>query len=302
MTAATGSVPAVPPALRAQATRQRGGYVYAIDPYFDPAGAVPPCGIVGGWSVDHSGQLVSFTHNPKYRPSPIALEFPAPLTALDAAVQRAVTGYGSEAELLAAFRDATLILFAQEGQDGLYTVADDDGGRYIPAFTHRDHTPGAWQQWRQATEATAGSGSGNARVRERRDDALALARGPLPADRPKGRYTWLSHEVVETQLLLLVADVALALSGHHLEAGNPAPALDALDTALTHAPADERLWNGLLRAAHATGDTARLESTAAALVARHHELSGGARGLPPRTEALLDELLPAWREARSAAD
>ncbi|WP_405519148.1 BTAD domain-containing putative transcriptional regulator [Streptomyces canus] len=151
-------------------------------------------------------------------------------------------------------------------------------------------------------EATAGSGSGNARIRERLlDDALALARGPLLADRPKGRYTWLSHEVVETQLLLLVADVALALSGHHLEAGNPAAALDALDTALTNAPADERLWNELLRAAHATGDTARLESTAAALVARHHGLSGGARGLPPRTEALLDKLLPAWREAQSAA-
>ncbi|MGW0418100.1 type VII secretion system-associated protein [Streptomyces sp. NPDC003015] len=154
MTASTGSAPAVPPvtpALRAQAARQRGGYVYAIDPYFDPAGAVPPYGIVGGWSVDHSGRLVSFTHNPKYRPSPVALEFPAPLTALDAAVQRAVTGYGSEAELLAAFRDATLILFAQEGQDGLYTVADDDGSRYIPAFTHPDHTPDAWHQWRQAT-------------------------------------------------------------------------------------------------------------------------------------------------------
>ncbi|MEU0205202.1 type VII secretion system-associated protein [Streptomyces canus] len=835
MTAPTGSAPAVPPvtpALRAQAARQRGGYVYAIDPYFDPAGAVPPYGIVGGWSVDHSGQLVSFTHNPKYRPSPVALEFSAPLTALDAAVQRAVTGYGSEAELLAAFRDATLILFAQEGQDGLYTVADDDGSRYIPAFTHPDHTPDAWHQWRQATghflaaaglpvklnpghrisltipaeagngagaenadpsssptpssstsspglpealvgapllaagllaalgrrrrtalwesamsaeghrtpeppqptgaaadtqdallvaaapqavrdldralrgltaaltaesrslptvhaawltdselnlqlaqpaqqppapwqpgrndtfwrihladvpahetdtgaaapypglvslgtrgrarlllnlealpglvsltgaeadrtavlasvaaelatsgwadrmtitlvghgaelaepaptrvrqvddidelledmaaetgrrrdalamaghdsvltgrtdlsrdtswaphlvllaarpsedqaarlaelaadsgrlgigylaatgdkglpgtsweleatsdgrllapplgldlqaqllpqdqyeavvrlfadavsdadrapdpgpppfrvdltpggqpavyarlvgtyevigldtpdaehgpllrealamlllhregvhprvlasglwprgvtedvrdafiarlrtwlgtdpdgsprlgigttgrltlapsvvcdldvlrtlhhEATAGSGSGNPRIRERLlDDALALARGPLLADRPKGRYTWLSHEVVETQLLLLVADVALALSGHHLEAGNPAPALDALDTALTNAPADERLWNERLRAAHATGDTALLESTAAALLARHHELSGGARSLPPRTEALLDKLLPAWREAQSAA-
>jgi Bacterial transcriptional activator domain/SseB protein N-terminal domain len=831
-----GSAPAVPPvtpALRAQAARQRGGYVYAIDPYFDPAGSVPPYGIVGGWSVDHLGQLVSFTHNPKYRPSPVALEFPAPLTALDAAVQRAVTGYGSEAELLAAFRDATLILFAQEGQDGLYTVADDDGSRYIPAFTHPDHTPDAWHQWRQATghfvaaagvpvklnpgtrisltipaqagngagtenagpgsssptpssstsspglpaalvgapllaagllaalgrrrrtalwesamsaeghrtpepprptgaaadtqdallvdadpqavrdldralrgltaaltaesrslptvhaawltdseltlqlaqparqppapwqpgptdtvwrihladvpahetdpgtaapypglvslgthgrarlllnleslpglvsltgaqpdrtavlasvaaelatsgwadrmtltlvghgaelaelaptrvrqaddidelledmaaetgrrrdalamaghdsvltgrtglsrdtswaphlvllavrpseeqaaklaelaadsgrlgigylaatgdeglpgtaweleatsdgrllapplgldlqaqllphdrykavvrlfadavsdadrapnpgpppfrvdltpggqpavyarlmgtyeiigldtpaaehgpllhealamlllhregvhprvlasglwprgvtddvrdafiarlrtwlgtdpdgsprvgigttgrltlapsvvcdldvlrtlhhEATAGSGSGNARIRERLlHDALVLARGPLLADRPKGRYTWLSHEVVETELLLLVADVALALSGHHLEAGNPVAALDALGTALANAPADERLWNELLRAAHATGDTARLESTAAALVARRHELSGGARGLPPRTEALLDELLPAWREDRSAA-
>jgi predicted Zn-dependent protease len=96
--------------------------------------------------------------------------------------------------------------------------------------------------------------------------------------------------------------VALALSGHHLEAGHAAPALDALDTALTNAPADERLWNALLRATHATGDTARLESTAAALVARRHELRGGARSLPPRTEALLDELVPAWREARSVAD
>ncbi|MFF4060882.1 type VII secretion system-associated protein [Streptomyces sp. NPDC001668] len=855
------------PALRAQAARQRGGYVYAIDPYFDPAGAVPPYGIVGGWSVDHSGQLVSFTHNPKYRPSPVALEFPAPLTALDAAVQRAVTGYGSEAELLAAFHDATLLLFAQEGQDGLYTVVDDDGSRCIPAFTHPDHTPDGWHQWRQATghylaaaglpvklnpghrisltipaeaqaqagaeagngagveqagpnssppappsptappsspppasptappsspppasptsspglpdalvdapllaagllaalgrrrrtalwesamsaeghrapeparptgaaadtqdallvaadpqavrdldralrglaatltaqsrslptvyaawltdseldlqlaqpaqqppapwqpgrndtvwrlhladlpahetatgaaapypglvslgthgrarlllnlealpglvsltgaqadrtavlasvaaelatsgwadrmtltlvghgaelaeqaptrvrqiddlddlleamaaetgrrrdalamaghdsvltgrtgpsrdsswephlvllavrpsedqaarlaelaadsgrlgigylaatgdqglpgtsweleatpdgrllapplgldlqaqllprdqyeavirlfadtvpdtadrapdpgpppfrvdltpsgqpavyarligtyeiiglgtpdaehgpllhealamlllhregvhprvlasglwprgvteevrdaflarlrtwlgtdpdgsprlgtgttgrlrlapsvvcdldvlrtlhhEATAGSGSGDARLRERLlDDALALARGPLLADRPKDRYTWLSHEVVETQLSLLVADVALALSGHHLEAGHPGPALDALDTALTSAPADERLWRELLRATHATGDTARLEARAAALVARHHETWGGARGLPPRTEALLDTLLPDWREARGATD
>ncbi|MDH6569397.1 hypothetical protein M2160_004418 [Streptomyces sp. SAI-117] len=837
MTTPPGSAPAVPPvtpALRAQAAQQRGGYVYAIDPYFDPAGAVPPFGIVGGWSVDGSGRLVSFTHNPKYRPSPVALEFPAPLTDLDAAVQRAVTGYGSEAELLTAFREATLILFAQEGQDGLYTVTDDDGGRYIPAFTHPDHTPDAWHQWRQATghflaaaglpvrlnpghrisltipagaangagaqnagpgspspttasspsapglpeapvgapllaagllaalgrrrrralwesamraeghrtpeplrptgadadtedalltdadphavrdldralrglaaaltadsrslptvraawltdseltlqlaqpaqrppapwqpgqddtswrvrladapaqetdtgaaapypglvslgtrgrarlllnlealpglvsltgaqadrtallasvaaelatsgwadrmtltlvghgaelaelaptrvrqvedldelleamaaetgrrrdalamaghdsvltgrtgpsresswaphvvllavrpseeqaaklvelaadsgrlgigylaaigdeglpgaswefevtsegrllapplgldlqaqllpqdryeavvrlfagadsdadrapdpgpppfrvdltpsgqpavyarlvgtyeitgldtpdaehgpllhealamlllhregvhprvlasglwprgvtedvrddfvarlrtwlgtdpdgsprlgigtagrltlapsvvsdldvlrslhhEATAGSGSGDARLRERLlDDALALVRGPLLADRPRGRYTWLFHDVVETQLSLLVADVALALSGHHLEAGNPAPALDALGTGLTNAPADERLWNELLRATHATGDTARLESAAAALVARRHELSGGARGLPPRTEALLDKLLPAWREAPGIAD
>lgn len=466
-----GSAPAVPPvtpALRAQAARQRGGYVYAIDPYFDPAGTVPPYGIVGGWSVDHSGQLVSFTHNPKYRPSPAALEFPAPLTALDAAVQRAVTGYGSEAELLTAFRDATLILFAEEGQDGLYTVVEGDGSRSIPAFTHPDHAPDTWHQWRQATghflaaaglpvrlnpghrvsltipaeavgrlvagatpgevgpgpgtppfrvdltpggrpavyarligtcaitgldtsdaehgpplqealvmlllhregvhprvlasglwprgvtedvrdafverlrawlgtdpdgtprlgtgtdgrltlapsvvsdldvlrtlhhEATAGSGSGNAQVRERLlSDALSLARGPLLSDRPEGRYTWLSREAVVAELPLLVADVALALCAHHLEADNPASALDALNTALTAAPTDERLWNALLRATHATGDTAALESTAATLIARNREVGGGAQGLPPRTEALLDELLPSWRHIQAAAD
>ena len=80
-TTSPGPTPTVPPAtaaLRAQAARQRGGYVYAIDPYFDPDGAVPPYGIVGGWSVDEAGQLVTFSHNPNYRPSPVALEFPAP--------------------------------------------------------------------------------------------------------------------------------------------------------------------------------------------------------------------------------
>ncbi|MFE6737832.1 type VII secretion system-associated protein [Streptomyces tubercidicus] len=154
MTTPAGPAPAVPPvteALRAQAAQQRGGYVYAIDPYFGPNGAVPPYGIVGGWSVGNSGQLVSFTHNPNYRPSPTALEFPPPVTALDAALQRAVTGYGSEQELLAAFRDAPLILFAQEGQTGLYSVVEDDGSRYIPAFTHPTHAPDTWHQWQQTT-------------------------------------------------------------------------------------------------------------------------------------------------------
>ncbi|SHM26881.1 SseB protein N-terminal domain-containing protein [Streptomyces yunnanensis] len=81
----------------------------------------------------------------------MALEFPPPVTALDEALQRAVTGYGSEQELLAAFRDATLILFAQEGQAGLYTIVEDDGSRYIPAFTHPIHAPDTWHQWQQTT-------------------------------------------------------------------------------------------------------------------------------------------------------
>ena len=144
---APSTVPPVTEALRSQAARQRGGYVYAIDPYFDADGAVPPYGIVGGWSVDEAGQLVAFSHNPNYRPSPVALEFPAPPTALDAAMQKAVTGYGGEQELLSAFRDATLMLFAQEGQQGLYTVTEGDGSRYVPAFTHAGHAPESWHQW-----------------------------------------------------------------------------------------------------------------------------------------------------------
>ena len=140
-------------------------------------------------------------------------------------------------------------------------------------------------------EATQGRGVDSRAVRGRLlTDALVLVRGPLLADRPEGRYRWLTHEIVDAQLPLLVADIGLALSAFHLEKNRAEKAIEALNAAVRTAPADERLWNELLRATHATGDTDRLQALAADLVTR-----SGARGLPPRTEALLDELLPTWR-------
>ncbi|WP_223776128.1 bacterial transcriptional activator domain-containing protein [Streptomyces sp. 135] len=146
-------------------------------------------------------------------------------------------------------------------------------------------------------EATQGRGAGNRAVRGRMlTDALVLVRGPLLADRPQGRYAWLTHEIIDAQLPLLVADIGLALCEFHLEKGRAQKAIEALNAALGSAPGDERLWNELLRATAATDDSARLQQVAADLLAR-----SGARGLPPRTEALLDELLPAWRSGVSAA-
>ncbi|WP_371791070.1 hypothetical protein OG285_13580 [Streptomyces sp. NBC_01471] len=146
-------------------------------------------------------------------------------------------------------------------------------------------------------EATEGRGARRASVRERLlTDALGLVRGPLLADRTEGRYTWLTHEIIDTQLPLLVADVALALSAHHLEQEQPEKAIAALRAAVSGSSADERLWNEMLRATHATGDEARLRELASDLAVR-----GGDRGLPPRTEALLDELLPGWRGGVAAA-
>ncbi|MFF3344691.1 BTAD domain-containing putative transcriptional regulator [Streptomyces sp. NPDC002779] len=146
-------------------------------------------------------------------------------------------------------------------------------------------------------EATQGRGVNSRQVRGRLlTDALVLVRGPLLADRPEGRYRWLTHEIIDAQLPLLVADIGLALSAFHLEKDRAEKAIEALTAALNSAPADERLWHELLRATHATGDTARLQALAADLITR-----SGARGLPPRTEALLDELLPAWRSGAVAA-
>ncbi|WP_406172629.1 BTAD domain-containing putative transcriptional regulator [Streptomyces sp. NBC_00996] len=145
-------------------------------------------------------------------------------------------------------------------------------------------------------EATQGKGVNSRAVRGRLlTDALVLVRGPLLADRPRGRYGWLTHEIIDAQLPLLVADIGLALSAFHLEKDRAEKAIEALNAALGSAPGDERLWNELLRATHATGDSERLKRLAADLVAR-----SGARGLPPRTEALLDELLPTWRSGVAA--
>ncbi|MET8944648.1 BTAD domain-containing putative transcriptional regulator [Streptomyces sp. NPDC004542] len=146
-------------------------------------------------------------------------------------------------------------------------------------------------------EATQGKGVDSRAVRGRLlTDALVLVRGPLLADRPEGRYRWLTHEIIDARLPLLVADIGLALSAFHLEKDRAEKAIEALNAALRTAPDDERLWNELLRATHATGDPARLRSLAAGLLGR-----SGARGLPPRTEALLDELLPTWRDGAAAA-
>ena len=145
-------------------------------------------------------------------------------------------------------------------------------------------------------EATQGKGVDSRAVRGRLlTDALVLVRGPLLADRAQGRYGWLTHEIIDAQLPLLVADIGLALSAFHLEKGRAEKAIAALDAALNSSPSDERLWNELLRATHATGDSDRLQRLAADLVSR-----SGARGVPPRTEALLDELLPTWRSGVAA--
>jgi hypothetical protein len=68
----------------------------------------------------------------------------------------------------------------------------------------------------------------------------------------------------------------------------------AVEAALANAPTDERLWLELIRATHATGDTAALAAAADSLLARNSAVHGAARRLPPRVEALVDELLPSW--------
>ena len=125
-------------------------------------------------------------------------------------------------------------------------------------------------------------------------DALLLVRGPFLADRPHGRYTWLRHELIEAQVPSLVADTALALAALRAARGDSAGAAYAVEQGMLCAPYDDRLVRERLRAVHALGDEARFTALLDELLARAEATPGG-RGLPARTQALLDELHPSWR-------
>ncbi len=64
-------------------------------------------------------------------------------------------------------------------------------------------------------------------------------------------------------------------------------------------PDDEELWRGLLRATAATHDHERLRGAIEGLYKRTWYVHG-VQGLHPRTEALVNELMPDWREVLAA--
>ena len=127
--------------------------------------------------------------------------------------------------------------------------------------------------------------------------ALGLVRGPLLAHRESSRYGWLAYESVEAEVPAVIADTAVELCELRLSLGDAEGAIDAVRSGMRGAPSDEELCRALLRATHATGDQARLREVIASVEEQTRAVHGE-RGLHPKTEALVDELLPGWREGR----
>ncbi|MFJ8859672.1 type VII secretion system-associated protein [Streptomyces sp. NPDC102451] len=131
-------------AVRAQAAARPGSWVYAIDPFFDPAGEVPPFGIIGAWKVDARGHLTGeFRHNSKYRPSPQSLGMKKPLDAVDAAIQLAATGYADEAALRNVISSSTVFLipgsaFAEQTNSAT--------GQILTVYTNEYYAPSSVPQ------------------------------------------------------------------------------------------------------------------------------------------------------------
>ncbi|ACU77033.1 hypothetical protein Caci_8210 [Catenulispora acidiphila DSM 44928] len=127
--------------------------------------------------------------------------------------------------------------------------------------------------------------------------ALGLVRGPLLAQRETSRYGWLAYESVETEVPAVIADTAIELCELRLSLGDAEGAIDAVRSGMRGSPNDEELCRSLVRATHASGDEGRLREAITAIEEQTRAVHGE-RGLHPKTEALVDELLPGWREGR----
>jgi hypothetical protein len=126
--------------------------------------------------------------------------------------------------------------------------------------------------------------------------ALGLVTGQLLDGRPAGRYAWLAADPLEYEATARVADAGHRLAELRLATGNAQGAMDAARAGLRLAFSDELLWRDLLSAAHATGQEHVLRAVVGEVSARV-SLDEVLPRMAPKTEALIDELLPSWRSS-----
>jgi hypothetical protein len=158
--------------------------------------------------------------------------------------------------------------------------------------------PGVRVDWAvfRALVARAGAGGDEEGCLRR---ALDLVRGQALDGHDPSRYTWLAADTFGYEVQALVADTAHRLSELRLGSGDPAGAMAAARAGLRLAFDDETLWRDLLRAAAATGPAELLRSVVEEISARA-ALDQMLSRLAPETEALIDELMPSWRNSAAS--
>ena len=150
-----GQPPPITDSMRRSARQMPGGWLYVIDPGFDPNGQVPGEGVVGGYRVDDRGVLTDeWWANPRYRPTPAALRLPRPLDEIEDLQQRVATGWTPEDELRRALWSSTFHILS--GTGGELFVIEEEQGEGIWAFTNlqrlseslsgREHRELSWDE------------------------------------------------------------------------------------------------------------------------------------------------------------
>ncbi|MCX4586397.1 type VII secretion system-associated protein [Streptomyces sp. NBC_01481] len=130
--------PEIPEAVRAAARRAPGHWIGVVDPEWTEDRTPPEWAVLGEWQSDEDGGVGDYRANPAYRPSARVLGWPEPSDPVDAAAQRAATGYGSVDEALAALAEAEITVV--RGPDGgPLTATGLDGAPVVLLFTSPVH-------------------------------------------------------------------------------------------------------------------------------------------------------------------
>lgn len=128
----------VPDAVRDAARRAPGHWVGIVDPEWAEERTPPEWAVLGEWRSDEDGGVGEYRANPAYRPSARVLGWPEPTDPVDAAAQRAATGYGSVEAALEALAEAEITVV--RGPDGgPLTAAGRDGSPVLLLFTSPTH-------------------------------------------------------------------------------------------------------------------------------------------------------------------
>jgi hypothetical protein len=130
--------------------------------------------------------------------------------------------------------------------------------------------------------------------------ALGLVHGPAWSNLPAGRYSWLAASGIERRMVEAVVDAALRLAEASLSHNDGNLARTALQTGLSFTPASEDLWRATLRLAAHFGTTADVTNVATQMYAALAKHSGPRRA-EPETDALVEELLPAYHRPAQVA-
>ncbi|MFD7706108.1 type VII secretion system-associated protein [Streptomyces sp. NPDC059785] len=130
--------PEIPQAVKDAARRAPGHWIGVVDPEWTEERTPPEWAVLGEWQSDDSGGVSEYRANPAYRPSARMLGWPEPTDPVDAAAQRAATGYGSVDDALAVLAEADVTMV--RGPDGLpLMAAGRDGAPVVLVFTSAEH-------------------------------------------------------------------------------------------------------------------------------------------------------------------
>ncbi|CRK61182.1 hypothetical protein [Alloactinosynnema sp. L-07] len=146
-------LPPVTDALRAEARRNPGGWVWCADPDVDPRHieGPPNFALLGAYRADENGELTGETfRNDQYLPGPTRRGFPAPRTDFELVLNFVSAGWLPQERILSASLDADFILDT-DGAGGLRVGVDEQGRRFLVVYSSPGYVPPTVTLPKQAT-------------------------------------------------------------------------------------------------------------------------------------------------------